>query len=68
MISRRLRRLLCGILFASALVLIALHLSRKSARKEPESARETVFTDMMTRIQTLMEEKELLVHIGKQKY
>ena len=51
--------LLCGILFASALVLIALHLSRKSARKEPESARETVFTDMMTRIQTLMEEKEL---------
>ena len=51
--------LLCGILFASALVLIALRLSRKSARKEPESARETVFTDMMTRIQTLMEEKEL---------
>lgn len=51
--------LLCGILFASALVLIALHLSRKSVRKEPESARETVFTDMMTRIQTLMEEKEL---------
>lgn len=51
--------LLCGILFASALVLIALRLSRKSARIEPESARETVFTDMMTRIQTLMEEKEL---------
>ena len=51
--------LLCGILFASALVLIALRLSRKSARKEPESAPETVFTDMMTRIQTLMEEKEL---------
>lgn len=51
--------LLCGILFASALVLIALRLSRKSASKEPESARETVFTDMMTRIQTLMEEKEL---------
>ena len=51
--------LLCGILFASALVPIALHLSRKSAHKEPESARETVFTDMMTRIQTLMEEKEL---------
>lgn len=51
--------LLYGILFASALVPIALHLSRKSAHKEPESARETVFTDMMTRIQTLMEEKEL---------
>lgn len=51
--------LLCGILFASALVFIALRLSRKSASKEPESARETVFTDMMTRIQTLMEEKEL---------
>lgn len=51
--------LLCGILLTSALVLIARCFSRKPAPQEPESARETVFTDMMTRIQILMEEKEL---------
>lgn len=50
--------LIAGMLFASALVFLALRLSRKAAAPQ-ESARETVFTDMMTRIQTLMEEKEL---------
>ena len=50
--------LLAGILSVSALVLIALRIRRKVTVTQ-ESTRETVFMDMMTRIQTLMEEKEL---------
>ena len=55
--------LLCGIVCASSLVWIGWRFTRKPA--PAESAREieqqgaAVFTDMMTRIQTLMEEKEL---------
>lgn len=50
--------LLAGILSVSALVLIALRIRRKVTVTQ-ESTRETVFMDMMTRIQNLMEEKEL---------
>lgn len=50
--------LLAGILSVSALVLIALRIRRKVTVTK-ESTRETVFMDMMTRIQNLMEEKEL---------